>query len=510
MQLRFAKFLGCSFVLLLILLFAFSSHTLLRTNSTAALSPLDTLLGVSGASAAPRQVVRRIRPIPVAPSGRLVILDGVNYPWTDAGFSAALAAAGSNATVLLPANAAVTLTSPHTIADDDVTIRCDPGAAFVSGINQTNLITITGTNDGILDCEFLAGSSPYSNPLFLWKSDNARLQNNVASGFVGDSTSFVYLVGAESSVIRGNQCTVALAGASCIFGEKDAVNTVVEANELDESLGGPADHAITFHSTTAGESVSGTQILNNRILAGQGFCVEIGAFGGEPANGFVISGNTCTMNANGLGGYSVGSAATFWSVANNTFDANGFIPSIACLEVAGASDGILLGNSCNGGPIALSNVDAERVTISSNVIYNFHGAAGIYIGTAVRSGKMSDDLITSNLIHLPPGVASAGIWQQCLAPNAVCDRDSYYYNTIVSDGTPGSVGIKFENDYGTSADETLGPNTFRTPAKSTESLGTITFTSASAASPAPSFLPSQWNRSATGPRNLIEPPASSH
>jgi hypothetical protein len=496
MHRRTAKVLRRVFDSVFVLLLVLFAHALVRTNLIAARAPSAARITLSGAAA--RQVVHRFRIVPTNPNGRVVILDGVKYPWTDSGFSAALIAAGSNATLLIPQNAVVTLTSDHTLAFDSLTVRCEPGAEFISGVDQVNLITITGTGDEITGCDFSGGSFPDSNPLFLWNSRGTRIEDNVASGFVGVSTAFVYLVGAQSSVIRGNQCTVARGGASCIFGEKNALSTTVQDNDLDESTGGVDAHDITFHSTNPGTSVSGTQILDNRMLGGRGFCVEIGAFGGEPAQGFVISGNTCKMNARGLGGYSVGSAATFWSVANNTFDANGFVPEISCLEVAGASDGILLGNSCNGGNISLSNSQAQRITITSNVVYNFRpiANAGIYVGTAITSGQMNDNLVTSNLIHLPSGVATIGIWQQCLATEATCDRNTYDHNTIVSDGTPGTIGIKFENDRGTSADETLGSNSFRTPHDSVITQGLVTFTSSASAPTAalpaksyPRFLP---------------------
>jgi len=478
MHRKVAQVLRQVFVLFFYLLLAVFAQALLGTNVIAAPAPSAARVRTPGATSAARQTVRRIKPAP-APTAIVITLDGVTYPWTDAGFSAALAAAGANGTVVLPANAVVTLTTDHTISDDDLTVRCEPGAAFVSGVDQTSLITITGTGDEVLGCEFAGGSDSHSNPIFLWNSNGARIQGDIASGFVGVSTAFVYLVGASSSIVQGNQCTVAAGGASCIFGEKDSVGTLVRDNELDESRGGTDAHAITFHSTNSGMSVSGTQIFDNSMVGGQGFCVEIGAFGGEPVDGFVISGNSCKMGASGLGGYSVGSAAAFWTVSNNTFDANGYVPAISCLEVAGATDGILLGNSCDGGNISLSNTQAQRVTISSNVIYNFNRTAnaGIYMGTAVTSGEMADNVVVSNLIHLPPGVATIGIWQQCLAHNSVCSNNSFYYNTIVSDGTPGSVGIKFENDYGTSSNETVGPNTFRTPYETVVEVGAITFTS---------------------------------
>lgn len=413
----------------------------------------------------------------VAMAGRAVILDGSNYAWTDAGFSAGLAAAGVNGSVLLPQGAVVTLTSEHVISTDGVSVNCAPGAGFVSGANEINLITITGASDEVLGCHFWAGSGPDSDPLFLWNSTGARIEGNTALGFTGIRVSFVYLVGAQSSTIQSNQCIAGPNGAGCIFGEKGAIGTTVQSNDLDLSRGADGAHAIAFHSTEPGRTVSETKILDNRIMAGPGYCVEVGAFGGDVPQGLVISANTCKMTTDGLGGYSIGSSAKFWTVSNNTFDANGFRPSISCVEVAAASDGTVVGNSCDGGNISLSNAQAQRVTVSSNLIYDLRDqCAAIYLGTSVAGGVVNDNLVIGNLIHLPVGMAAIGIWQQCNAPGATCDDNRYSYNTIVSDGSAGSIGIKFENDYGVSNNESVGPNTFRRPAVSFDPVGRVSFT----------------------------------
>jgi len=409
-------------------------------------------------------------------TSQTIVLDGTTYPWTDAGFGEALAMAGSGGTVLLPQGATILLTSDHVISTDNTNVDCATGAGFVSGVNEVNLITISGTDDEIQGCHFRAGSDPMSNPLFLSNSTGARIERDSATGFEGLDASFVYLVGARASAIEENHCVAGSAGASCIFGEKGTVDTLVQSNDLDESLGAAGSHAVAFHSSDAGQTVSGTKILSNQIVAGQGFCVEVGAFDGGVPQGIVVSSNTCVMSTSGLGGYSVGSAAKFWTVSNNTFDANGFTPSISCVEVAGASDGTVVGNSCDGGNISLSNSQAQRVTISSNLIYGLKGAcAGIYLGTSVASGQVNDNLVIANLIHLPAGMAAVGIWQQCNAAGATCDNNSYSYNTVVSDGAPGSVGIKLEDDTGISRNESLGQNTFRTPNTLIEPLGYVSY-----------------------------------
>jgi hypothetical protein len=508
---RGVKICGRIFVLSNLLLLAFSARALGRANpAEAGISPPASIAAPNSSADAPQTTARSEYPgarsenefagepsaaprllavnLPLraprfalagdasAPSNT-VILGSADFPATDAGFGAALAADASGGTVLLPAGTVITLTSAHVIASGGIAIDCAADAGFVSGVNEVNLITISGSGDRILGCHFWAGADPMSNPLFLYDSTDARIERDSASGFQGLTASFVYLVGARSSTISDNYCFSGSEGASCIFGEKGAVDTLVQSNNLDETLGAGGSHAITFHSTDSGETVDRTKILSNQIVAGPAFCVEMGAFGGDPPQGVVISANTCLMSTNGLGGYSVGSDANFWTVSNNTFDSNGFQPSISCIEVAGAADGTVAGNSCNGGNISLSNFQAQRVTISSNLIYGLRGVyAGIYLGTSVASGKVDDNLVIANLIHLPTGMAAVGIWQQCNAAEATCNNNSYSYNTIVSDGSQGSIGIKLENDTGASQNESVGPNTLRTPSLSIDPQGNVTYT----------------------------------
>ncbi len=432
-----------------------------------------------------------------AMADRTVVMDGTTYPWTDAGFSAALAAAGENGTVLLPQGAVVTLTSDHVISTNGTTVDCAPDAGFLSGIDGLNLITITGASDAVLGCRFWGGADPGSNPVFLWNSTGVRLERDTAIGFTGITASFVYLVGAQSSAIQDNQCVAGSGGAGCIFGEKNAVGTTVQSNDLDESAGAAWAHAIAFHSTEPGQTVSDTKILSNQITAGPGYCVEVGAFGGDTPQGLVISANTCKMTADGLGGYSIGSVAKFWTISNNTFDANWFKPSISCVEVAGASDGTVIGNSCDGGNISMSNSQAQRVTISSNLIYDLQGVcAGIYLGTSVEAGAVNDNQVIGNLIHLPPETAAVGIWQQCNGARATCSDNSYSYNTIVSDGSTGSIGIKLENDYGISRNETVGPNTFRAPATAITPVGRVGYTASPIDNPVPAPRKSPFPKTA--------------
>jgi len=124
---------------------------------------------------------------------------------------------------------------------------------------------------------------------------------------------------------------------------------------VDESHGAPGAHAIGFHSTVASESVSGTKVVNNTILAGNNFCVEIGPFGGLTPGRVIVGNNTCRLTKNGgSGGYSFSVSGS--SITGNTFDANSFTAMIAAYEIVSSSNTSVVGNSATMGRLGLLSI----------------------------------------------------------------------------------------------------------------------------------------------------------
>lgn len=396
-------------------------------------------------------------------------LDGTKYVQNDGGLTAAISDAGTNGTVVIPSGVNVSITSSHTILANYLIIRCEPGGILTAGAALSGgMFVLTGTGNRIQDCQFAPGSFAATLPIYLNGAINALVAGNTFSGFTGGSATGVYLTGTSKAVVRQNWCTAGSGGTDCIFGEKNAIDTIVDDNKIDQSLGGATAHAIAFHSTIGGQTVSGTQIINNNIIAGVNFCVELGAFGGATPTKLVVSNNVCKMGINGAGGYSIGSAAQYWVISNNVFDANGFTPTIGGIESAVASDGVISGNSVNGGQITLSNSNSSRITITGNTISNWpsptgvnscratFGCAGILLTTSVTNGTVQGNTVSNNTIKMPAGVASIAINEQCNATGAVCSGNVYSGNNVISDGTANSVGIFFTPDVGTMSGDIVG------------------------------------------------------
>ena len=133
------------------------------------------------------------------------------------------------------------------------------------------------------------------------------------------------------------------------------------------------------------------------------------------------------------------------------------------------------------GSRGMESVWIERITakISHNIVSGFktgsHDYAIHVIVASTYSPNASGNITSDNSITFSRGGAGIGIWQQCTAKEATCNRNTYYGNSFFSDSTPGSQGIVFENDAGTSIGEILGVNTYQAPATAVDFGSGVSF-----------------------------------
>ena len=333
------------------------------------------------------------------------------------------------------------------------------------------MVTLLGATESVENCGFSPGGNSGAQAIFIDGASNPSVEGNTISGFERGNGS-IYIVGTSNAIVRNNRITAGTGGPDGIFGEKNTIDTTIDGNYVDESHGAPGAHAIGFHSTVASESVSGTKVLNNTILAGNNFCVEIGPFGGLTPGRIILSNNTCKLTENGgSGGYSLGVSGS--SITGNTFDANGFTAAIAAYEIVTSFNTSVVGNSASIGQ-AWTSVDTAAVTINQSHGISFTGntingwgggnalsAAGW--GVVVTTGGVSNSLVSNNTVSgnvlvFPKGQGSGGIFQQCQASGAVCSNNSYSGNVLVGDGTPNSLGFRLENDTGTMQNTLISGN----------------------------------------------------
>jgi len=399
-------------------------------------------------------------------SHKVLHVDGVTQS-----LQSAIAAANSSGNTSVVISSNQTLTTGLTLTGTGVELTCQNHATLTAGGAGFWMVTLLGATESVENCGFSPGGNSGAQAIFIDGASNPSVEGNTISGFERGNGS-IYIVGTSNAIVRNNRITAGTGGPDGIFGEKNTIDTTIDGNYVDESHGAPGAHAIGFHSTVASESVSGTKVLNNTILAGNNFCVEIGPFGGLTPGRIILSNNTCKLTENGgSGGYSLGVSGS--SITGNTFDANGFTAAIAAYEIVTSFNTSVVGNSASIGQ-AWTSVDTAAVTINQSHGISFTGntingwgggnalsAAGW--GVVVTTGGVSNSLVSNNTVSgnvfvFPKGQGSGGIFQQCQASGAACSNNSYSGNVLVGDGTANSLGFRLENDTGTMQNTLISGN----------------------------------------------------
>ena len=404
-------------------------------------------------------------------ANKVIYVDGIANT-----LQSAINAANDSGNTTVIVSSSQTVPSGLTLRGNGVELICQNNAILTSGAGGFWMLTITGTGNALRDCNLSPGESSSAFGVLVNGASNAMIEKNTISGFEGGN-GLIYLVRSTGAIIRNNRLTTGPAGPDGIFGEINTADTTVYGNYVDESLGNLASHAIAFHSTLPGQSISDLKIVNNKILAGMNFCVEVGAFGGLTPNVVVVAHNSCNLTKNGgSGGYSIGASAS--TLTGNTFNADGFTAIIAAYEIVESANSDVTNNSAMIGQ-AWSSVPTSAATInrshginfSYNMIDGWGGGDALAAsgwGLTVGSSNVSDAVATNNIVSanvfvFPKGLGSGGIFQQCLTVGSDCSDNQYSGNVLVSDGTAHSVGFRVENDNGKMKGTTISENNINGP-----------------------------------------------
>lgn len=390
-----------------------------------------------------------------------VIMDGVTYVFTDAGFQNALNAANvaGNTTLIIPSS--LTLSNSHTITGDGVKIECWNNSTFT--YTATGRIRMQGVGDGIRGCNFAGPGvgTLGTNQVVTMEASNQFFRNNMVTGFgsVGGSGE-LEVFGGSNHEISGN-----------IFDNNADIDIFVNNTTAALQMNNIRIHdnyagEIVVHETSGANSQINHMIVANNILhAGQNgkteFCEEIGNFTAVPPTaGTLVSdvnsnGNHCYLTANGtFGGFSIGYAANVNQVGD-TFDAEGFNYTVASFEHVGLSGGTVNGiisNSGTGGP-GFSCDRCSNVVFSGIVVNGFNTASnsfGFHLVVANVALPTSNKNVVSDLIiNFSPSGTGHGIWLQCNAAGSTCNNNVFTGDQVNGSGTAGSQCVTVENDVGT-------------------------------------------------------------
>jgi len=403
-------------------------------------------------------------------------IEQVRYADQFASLQAAINAAGSGGVVVLPSGYTATVTTPVVVSLANQTIRCDPGAKIVKGASGAS-INITGAGDSLIGCSIDgAQASGYTgNNVVLNGASNATISGDIITNAQGYG---VYLTGVTGANITGNTIKGNLADP--IFGENNTTNVVVENNPMIDASAGTASytHAIAFHSTTAGQIVSGLTISGNRIVAGNTYCVEVGSFGGLSPTAVTVNGNTCTQGVvNGYGGYSL-AYVVGGSLSNNTWYSALSNTGGIGLELVGTSAISVAGNVISGGQVNIGiSVDrSSNNAIVGNIVNGWvPSGQGIHVIVAATDVlTANNNSISSNVLIFPSSAATTGIWLQASIANSDISGNTVSGNVLFGASQAGSTAVQMENDAGTMVGNLVEGNVIRNVASSFNLTGAAT------------------------------------
>jgi hypothetical protein len=362
--------------------------------------------------------------------------------------NAAVAAAGSNAEVVLTSGYIATVNSQLALSGANLTLRCETGSMIVKGFDG-DLMQVTGANIAIDGCTIDGARIAYSGGLIVVSNASGLLIKD--STIENGAATALAIYTASGVTVTGNKIVDNL--GSSIFAQDFLDQIEIAGNVADSSaiIAPEGIDTIGVHTYAAGGAATNISIHDNTIVhGGNNFAIEVGAFGPNsfPPSGLVISSNRITLGLQSNGGISL-STVNNGTVGNNVVDAQDYVMNIAGVELV-STNGVsatynAVKNAAFGATYTVGLNGGSNNTVSNNV---FEG--GIYIGTSLTgSPNVDGNVIQNNVLTASPGAffPRGLIWLQCNTTNCSVSRNSITGNILGGNGS--GPGINFENDYGT-------------------------------------------------------------
>lgn len=371
------------------------------------------------------------------------------------------------------------ISAPVTTTTADIRIECVKGAGFT--LTGTAYLGMNGSNDSILGCSF-SGST--SNAAVSSTADGFSFLDNSVTGFstTNGGNGELEIYSGDGDVIASNSFSNNV--NYDIFGNPNANGSVLKNLRIYGNKAGE----IILHATGAGAGIEGASVTGNTLLGGQDskieFCIEIESLSTGTVSDVTVEGNTCTLVGNTDGGISIGGGGSTGSIVHraveesNTFNGSTYTASNAAFEITDCESCSITGNSAvDAGSVGIRIERSKDSTFVGNVVNGFSicsTCSGIYLSVnSTVDPSVINDTVSGNTVIFKASGAGYGIWQQCNATGATCENISYVGNTVVSDGTTGSEGIRIENDTGTTSGIAVSKNNLEGPATSFSVTGTV-------------------------------------
>lgn len=287
------------------------------------------------------------------------------------------AVAGENIVVAFSETAFSTLN----VAATGVTISVLSGVTITKGFNGA-LITINADNvtidGGIWDCNQAGGFT--GGCVTSTSHSGFILRNAVVMNSAGECVHLSSVTGAQ--VINNKQigpCLIS-GGTGDVSVNDNSTDWVVSGNHIDNLQDTVFARGISIHSNSVPNSVTTGAIANNVIENQDGFCIEVGNFGGYLVTGITITGNACYQKATSHLGTGVNAncgAAGGYSIADEVASFTGNSYRNETGQCMGFPGGELFG--------AANPMTGNSIEFANYTIYNTDSA---FIGNSVFGGNI--------------------------------------------------------------------------------------------------------------------------
>lgn len=361
---------------------------------------------------------------------------------------------GSSATITIPGSYTEVLTSPLTVAANNVTLLFGARARLIAGGAFTPLI-VTGQNDTVdgvnINGQRSAHPTYTGGGVLISGAKNATLRNATVADTGGPG---VYCT--NSTGVRISRNSVTLTYGVPIECDNDVSALIIEENMIGPLAPGTAlQHVVGIYSTKPGASMSDILVRNNRLNQNTGgFGIEIGNYihglpaGSNPVNVSVID-NNCLGTVKGNYGCVSLQAVDNGLVDGTRYDAGGLFIGIQAVELVNTTH-VIVARTMIMNFLAdnRAGIDIDGGAYNSIVDNDIPGPVSVVCSRTNCLGSVSYNMIAFNRIDVPPEsmLTRAAVWLQNNVANGIMSHNNVTGNDISGSGKATRDCIAFEND----------------------------------------------------------------
>lgn len=370
---------------------------------------------------------------------------------------AAIDDAGVNGAVFIPPGS-YTPASIITLSNAGVTIFAEPGTVTVTKSANGEIFSVSAADVTIRGLILDANKASFTGSgIEVAGAGRFHAINNVITNAADKG---IHVVTSNDVLIERNRITGS--DNSAIFIQQNSDRYRVLNNFIDVSgAAGTSADAVQVHATTAAQTVDDGLIAHNELVSGAaggtGFCVEVGAFGGDTPSGVIVSDNICRAGADSGGGLSF-STVSHGKISGNTIDSLTRVLDIGGIEVTNSDHISITENRIIGGSGVNFGIGTRMSdgVISNNIVDGFKdGGIGIEVSASVAFNA-TRNIIIGNRVILPaaPTLGTSGIRIRSNHASADLSFNVISSNSVSGDGDADGIGIALSQTIGT-LDSTL-------------------------------------------------------